>query len=430
MGNEQSGPYEGPPEILDGRDVRAIGKYMKSRECRRVFVMLGAGVSTTAGIPDFRTPGTGLYSNLERLNLPYPEAVFEISYFAENPIPFYTLARELYPGKFRPTLTHTFVKLLADHALLDTCFTQNIDTLERQAGVPVHHIVEAHGSFADQHCIQCNQGFDGAKMKAAIEQAEIVRCGDCGGLVKPDIVFFGESLPPLFQKSVPKLREADLLFVIGTSLKVHPFAALTGLVPSSCPRILINLEPAGDVGSRADDVVLLGRCDEVVREIAAELGWGDELEREWTKTEALVPLETLGKQEEREDGVTEGVTGAGAAVDLAATTVAQEPAGPISADGHGASAVNVSKADIEDARVEAEIEALTEKVARALEVSEDKGVKAARTKTITPLGDHPRGSTTDSDSGEAANAHTSAPGLVAIKGDAESNKTVKEKEKL
>ena len=106
----------------------------------------------------------------------------------------YTLARELYPGKFRPTLTHTFVKLLADHALLDTCFTQNIDTLERQAGVPVHHIVEAHGSFADQHCIKCSKGFDGPKMKAAIEEAEIVRCGDCGGLVKPDIVFFGESV--------------------------------------------------------------------------------------------------------------------------------------------------------------------------------------------------------------------------------------------
>ena len=111
-----------------------------------------------------------------------------------EPALVYTLARELYPGNFRPTLTHTFVKLLADHALLDTCFTQNIDTLERQAGVPAHRIVEAHGSFADQHCIQCSRAFDGAKMKAAIEQAEIVRCGECGGLVKPDIVFFGESV--------------------------------------------------------------------------------------------------------------------------------------------------------------------------------------------------------------------------------------------
>ncbi|KAI1793372.1 DHS-like NAD/FAD-binding domain-containing protein, partial [Ganoderma leucocontextum] len=376
-------------------------------------------VSTAAGIPDFRTPGT------ERLDLPHPEAVFEISYFAENPLPFYTLARELYPGKFRPTLTHTFVKLLADHSLLDTCFTQNIDTLERQAGVPVHRIVEAHGSFADQHCIQCKKGFEGAKMKAAIEQAEIVRCGECGGLVKPDIVFFGESLPPLFQMSVPRLREADLLFVIGTSLKVHPFASLTGLVPASCPRVLINLEPAGDVGSRADDVVLLGRCDEIIKDIAKELGWEEELDREWAKTESLVPLETLGKEEKWAAELMEEVTRAGAAViDLSA---AQEPAAAISADGRGGPVVSVGKADVEDARVEAEIEALTEKVARALELSEDKGVEAARTKTITPLGAPPIGATTYSYSGEAADAD---PGGIAANGDADSNTAVNEKEKL
>ncbi|KAJ2986042.1 hypothetical protein NUW54_g9925 [Trametes sanguinea] len=194
MGNELSAPYDGPPEVLEARDLPSIAKYMKSPECRRVFVMLGAGVSTAAGIPDFRSPGTGLYSNLQRLNLPYPEAVFEINYFRENPVPFYTLARELYPGQFRPTLTHTFVKLLADHTLLDTCFTQNIDTLERQAGVPGDKIVEAHGSFASQHCIECHASVDGAKMRRAVETGDIIRCADCGGLVKPDIVFFGESV--------------------------------------------------------------------------------------------------------------------------------------------------------------------------------------------------------------------------------------------
>ncbi|KAI0712068.1 DHS-like NAD/FAD-binding domain-containing protein [Earliella scabrosa] len=296
MGNELSAPYEGPTEILEGRDVPSIAKYMKSKDCRKVFVMLGAGVSTAAGIPDFRSPGTGLYSNLQRLNLPYPEAVFEIKYFRQNPLPFYTLARELYPGRFRPTLTHTFVKLLADRALLDTCFTQNIDTLERQAGVPPERIVEAHGSFADQHCIECHRACHGAEMREAVARGEIVRCAACDGLVKPDIVFFGESLPPLFQQKVPRLREADLLFVIGTSLKVHPFASLTALVPESCPRVLINMEPAGDIGTRPDDVVLLGRCDEVVRELARELGWEAELDREWAKTELVSPLDG-GKEE-------------------------------------------------------------------------------------------------------------------------------------
>ena len=73
------------------------------------------------------------------------------------------------------------------------------------------------------------------------------------------------------------MRQADLLIVIGTSLKVHPFASLTGMVPKECPRILINMEPAGDIGMRPDDVVLLGRCDEIIQELARELGWEEEL---------------------------------------------------------------------------------------------------------------------------------------------------------
>jgi NAD-dependent histone deacetylase SIR2 len=108
----------------------------------------GAGISTSAGIPDFRSPETGLYANLSRLNLPYAEAVFDISYFRNNPEPFYTLAQELYPGKYRPTITHSFINLLHKKGLLLKLFTQNIDCLEREAGVPAEMIIEAHGSFA------------------------------------------------------------------------------------------------------------------------------------------------------------------------------------------------------------------------------------------------------------------------------------------
>mmetsp|Transcript_40089 Transcript_40089/g.51633 ORF Transcript_40089/g.51633 Transcript_40089/m.51633 type:complete len:138 (+) Transcript_40089:122-535(+) len=94
-----------------------------------VVVMAGAGISVSAGIPDFRSPDTGLYANLQKYNLPSPQAIFDISYFHENPQPFCMLAKEMWPGNFDPTPTHFFIKLLEQKGVLRKCFTQNIDTL-------------------------------------------------------------------------------------------------------------------------------------------------------------------------------------------------------------------------------------------------------------------------------------------------------------
>lgn len=285
---------------LRGDDLKALADYMKSDQCQNVFLMLGAGVSTAAGIPDFRSPKTGLYANLARLNLPYPEAVFQISFFRNNPVPFYTLAKEIYPERYRPTLTHSFIKLLHSRGLLHTCFTQNIDTLERKAGVPEDKIVEAHGSFATQRCIDCKTPYEDEKMKKAIREEEIPRCEGCGGLAKPDIVFFGESLPDKFHASIPSLQEADLLIVIGTSLTVYPFASLVYFVPEDCPRVLINLVEVGDF-DKADDLVFTGKCDEIVRALCGELGWEEELDKAWAETAGNVEVaEAAGELDEAE----------------------------------------------------------------------------------------------------------------------------------
>lgn len=99
---------------------------------------------------------------------------------------------------------------------------------------------------------------------------------------------------------MPNLRNADLLFVIGTSLTVQPFASLASLVPAHCPRVLINLDLVGDFGSRPDDVVCLGKCDDVVRDLCKELGWADELEAAWKETEhSLVDFGQGDKTPER-----------------------------------------------------------------------------------------------------------------------------------
>lgn len=281
-------------------------------------VQTGAGISTSAGIPDFRSPETGLYANLERLNLPHPEAVFELSFFRENPLPFYTLAQELYPGKYRPTITHSFINLLHQKGLLLKLFTQNIDCLEREAGVPDDKIIEAHGSFAEyvppplllssltplsQACIECKKSYPKDQMLVHIEEKTVPHCTDpsCNGLVKPKIVFFGEQLPSAFFDAIDLVATADLCIILGTSLSVHPFASLPQQVPEKAPRLLINMEAVGSLGSRPDDVLILKDCDTGVRELARALGWEGELEELWRGTEREGQFKPEGQK-----GVEEG----------------------------------------------------------------------------------------------------------------------------
>ncbi|KAI8900783.1 hypothetical protein BC833DRAFT_580511 [Globomyces pollinis-pini] len=140
-------------DILADNTMASFVKYLKENNCKNIIVMTGAGISTSAGIPDFRTPGTGLYDNLQKYNLPYPQAIFDIEYFKRKPEPFFELSRELFPGKFKPTPCHHFIKLLEDQKWLLRNYTQNIDMLERLAKISDSKLVEAHGSFHKARCV-------------------------------------------------------------------------------------------------------------------------------------------------------------------------------------------------------------------------------------------------------------------------------------
>ncbi|KAJ5585405.1 NAD-dependent protein deacetylase hst2-1 [Penicillium hispanicum] len=286
MGNEGSTLVDQSirPSVLEARNIEAVAKYIKERKVRRIVVMVGAGISTSAGIPDFRSPDTGLYANLASLDLEEPEDVFAISFFRRNPKPFYALAHELYPGRYRPTVAHSFIKLLYNKGMLLKNFTQNIDCLERQAGIPGELIVEAHGSFATQRCIDCKAPYPDDEMHALVHKSEVPHCKECNGLVKPDIVFFGESLPTEFFDNHTLPAAADLCIVMGTSLSVQPFSSLPSMCKEGTPRVLINMERVGGMGSRPDDVLLLGDCDAGVRRFARAMGWEEELEALWEET--------------------------------------------------------------------------------------------------------------------------------------------------
>lgn len=312
MGQEESSLIDESvePLTLKSRDLASLAIYLQSPKCCKITVLTGAGISTSAGIPDFRSPETGLYANLARLNLPYAEAVFSIEYFRQNPEPFYMLAHELYPGKFRPTITHSFIYLLHEKGVLLKHFTQNIDCLDREAGLPGDMAIEAHGSFASQRCIDCKLEYPTDMIKEHVHNKKIPRClnKDCNGLVKPDIVFFGEALPTDFFLNRHLVEESDLVIVLGTSLQVQPFASLPSMASEGTPRLLINLEQVGGLGGRADDVLLLEDCDGGVRKLAEACGWLEELEELWKKTGKSFDAPTEGAEGSKTTETEEGKT--------------------------------------------------------------------------------------------------------------------------
>jgi NAD-dependent deacetylase sirtuin 2 len=285
--------------------VKGLAKYIEDGKARKIVLMTGAGISVSAGIPDFRTPGSGLYDNLKKYKLPKPEAMFDIEYFRKNPAPFYDLARSLFPTNYNPTPAHFFIKLLEKKGLLLRCYTQNIDTLERQAGIDSELLVEAHGGFGSAHCTRCGKKYSLEYCRERImdktdkitnDLGEVIPwclCEDpnCNGNVKPDIVFFGENLPTrYFELREADLLNADLLIVLGTSLKVSPFNSTMDYCNPAAPRFLINRERVRmigedfsnggfkfDLSDNYRDVELLTDCDEGVFILCELLGWKNEL---------------------------------------------------------------------------------------------------------------------------------------------------------
>ncbi|XP_034540941.1 SIRT1 domain-containing protein [Notolabrus celidotus] len=272
--------------------LASVGRLVKLGRCKKVVVVAGAGISTASGIPDFRTPGTGLYANLEKYNIPYPEAVFNIDYFTNDPQPFFSLAKALYPGSHRPNYIHYFIRMLHHKGLLLRMYTQNIDGLEKVCGIPDDKLVEAHGSFATASCHLCYTAYPAEDAQHAIMNDNVPICTFCAATVKPDVVFFGEDLPQKYFLHTKDFPKADLLIIMGTSLQIEPFASLVNTVRSTVPRLLLNRHAVGPfekVPLRKGDHMELGDLEDTVRRFAEMLGWSNEIE-ELMRTQETVNI--------------------------------------------------------------------------------------------------------------------------------------------
>ena len=186
--------------------------------------LTGAGVSVPSGIPDFRTPETGLWAKVD------PMEVAHIGVFERDPERFWSYYRPRFQalGDKEPNRAHAALAELERRGLIEGVITQNIDRLHRAAGS--ENVIEVHGSIETSSCLECGTAFGLDEVDAIFDGRGVAVCSACDGAVKPDVVLFGELLPEEAMERATALAEgADLMLCVGSSLAVHPVAGLPQL---------------------------------------------------------------------------------------------------------------------------------------------------------------------------------------------------------
>jgi NAD-dependent deacetylase len=223
------------------------------KKSRRAVALTGAGHSTPSGIPDFRSPGTGLWSKVD------PMQVASIQAFIQAPHRFYEWYIETAVGmtQAEPNPAHFALAQMEERGVLQTVVTQNIDGLHQRAGS--QRVLELHGSNETASCLDCGEVVDGkALLQRYAADRQVPHC-ECGGLMKPDVVLFGEMLPAdVLRRAQIEIAQCDLLIIAGSSLTVAPASQLPWLaIQSGAPLIICNLsstwaDPYAEVILRED----------------------------------------------------------------------------------------------------------------------------------------------------------------------------------
>ncbi len=236
------------------------------RAAHAVVALTGAGISTPSGIPDFRSPKSGLWEGVD------PLTVASIYGFREHPQAFYDW---IYPltkliVEAQPNPAHTALVTLENQGTLRGVITQNIDMLHTRAGSGC--VKELHGQFREATCIHCFTVFPAAPIiEQFLQDHQVPHCPHCGNVLKPNVILFGEQLPiKPFMEAQDLARQADLMLVIGTSLEVAPASDLPMLaLRNGAKMIIINLESTHL--DNAATVVIHGNAAEVLPEILQQM---------------------------------------------------------------------------------------------------------------------------------------------------------------
>jgi len=216
-------------------------------EADSVVALTGAGISVPSGIPDFRSPGTGLWANVN------PMEVAHIDVFERDPARFWSFYGQRFQtlDDKRPNRAHAVLVELERAGLLEAVITQNIDRLHAEAGT--QELVEVHGSIAYSSCLVCGLRYDLEDVRSRYEGAsdQVPRC-DCGQPLKPGVVLFGELLPGAAIVRAERLAAgADLMLCIGSSLEVYPVAALPEMTLDAGGQIAILTQGPTPLDRRA-----------------------------------------------------------------------------------------------------------------------------------------------------------------------------------
>ncbi|MCA9937323.1 MAG: NAD-dependent deacylase [Anaerolineales bacterium] len=242
------------------------------RKATHAVALTGAGISTPSGIPDFRSPSSGLWSHAD------PFQVATIYAFKQRPQDFYDWIRPLTQLMLdaTPNPAHIALAQLEAHGPLKSVITQNIDLLHTRAGSQT--VYELHGHIREMTCIRCYHVFDAAPyLQDVLTQERVPHCPACGGVLKPNVILFGEQLPVrVFNEARKESRTCDLMLIIGTSLEVEPAANLPLLARETGAHLVIINESATYMDSHADVVIRADVADILPQITAAFLSHATE----------------------------------------------------------------------------------------------------------------------------------------------------------